>query len=235
MAEEPKEEKKIDEPAAEPAKATAPAESAKPAKPAKSEAAAPAGSDKPASPAEPAKSEAATPAASAKPASPAKPAKSEAAAPSKAEPKDDSLTPPPEADSDGGDGDEAPAPAPVAAKSKGKQVPFGVANILATFNNTVVTLADMKGDVVAWSSSGRAGFKGSRKSTAFAAGVVGQDAARQALAKGMREVEVRVQGPGAGRETAIRSLQSSGLNISVIKDVTPVPHNGCRPRKRRRV
>jgi small subunit ribosomal protein S11 len=216
MAEEPKEEKKIDEPAAEPAKATAPAKSAKPV-----------------SPAEPAKS--ASPAGSAKPASPAEPAKSEAAAQPKAEPKDDSLTPPPEADSDGGEGDEAPAPAPVAAKSKGKQVPFGVANILATFNNTVVTLADMKGDVVAWSSSGRAGFKGSRKSTAFAAGVVGQDAARQALAKGMREVEVRVQGPGAGRETAIRSLQSSGLNISVIKDVTPVPHNGCRPRKRRRV
>lgn len=111
----------------------------------------------------------------------------------------------------------------------------GIAHITASFNNTVVSISDLKGNVLAWSSSGRAGFKGSRKSTAFAAGIVGQDVARQVMAMGMKEVEVRIQGPGAGRETAIRSLQSSGLTVSVIKDVTPIPHNGCRPRKRRRV
>ena len=117
----------------------------------------------------------------------------------------------------------------------GKSVPFGVAHIRATFNNTVVSITDAKGGVVSWGSAGRAGFKGSRKSTAFAASVVAQDAARQAVGRGMQEVEVRVQGPGAGRESAIRALQSAGLNITLIKDVTPMPHNGCRPRKRRRV
>lgn len=111
----------------------------------------------------------------------------------------------------------------------------GVAHIKATFNNTMVSITDMAGAVVAWSSAGRAGFKGSRKSTSFAATMVGQEAGRRAVGQGMREVEVRVQGAGAGRESAIRALQSSGLNISVIKDVTPIPHNGCRPRKRRRV
>jgi len=117
----------------------------------------------------------------------------------------------------------------------GRVVPFGVAHIRVTFNNTVVTIADAKGAVIAWSSAGRAGFKGSRRSTAFAATMVAQDAARQAVGRGMQEVEVRVQGPGAGRESAIRALQSSGLSIAIIKDVTPMPHNGCRPRKRRRV
>lgn len=127
-------------------------------------------------------------------------------------------------------------PAAKQAKVKpARHVSFGIAHIRATFNNTTVAIADTKGGVLAWSSAGRAGFKGSRKSTAFAAGVVGQEAARQAIARGMKEIEVHVQGPGAGRETAIRALQSSGLNISVIKDVTPIPHNGCRPRKRRRV
>lgn len=116
-----------------------------------------------------------------------------------------------------------------------RRVPFGIAHVRATFNNTVVTITDAQGAVLGWSSGGRSGFKGSRKSTAFAAGRVGQDAARQAMARGMKEVEVRVQGPGAGRETAIRALQSAGLTIAVIKDVTPMPHNGCRPRKRRRV
>jgi small subunit ribosomal protein S11 len=116
-----------------------------------------------------------------------------------------------------------------------RSVPAGVAHIRATFNNTMVSITDVKGGVVAWSSAGRAGFKGSRKSTAFAATLVGQEAARQAVGRGMHEVEVRVQGAGSGRESAIRALQSSGLNITVIKDVTPVPHNGCRPRKRRRV
>lgn len=116
-----------------------------------------------------------------------------------------------------------------------RQIPAGLAHITATFNNTMVAITDVRGGVIAWSTSGRAGFKGSRKSTAFAATLVGQDVARQAIAKGMHEVEVRVQGAGAGRESAIRALQSSGLNINVIKDVTPIPHNGCRPRKRRRV
>lgn len=111
----------------------------------------------------------------------------------------------------------------------------GVAHVLASFNNTVVSISDPNGNVIAWSSSGRAGFKGSRKSTAFAATVVGQEAARVAVTKGMTEVEVRVQGPGAGRESAIRALQATGLLVTVIKDLTPMPHNGCRPKKRRRV
>lgn len=116
-----------------------------------------------------------------------------------------------------------------------KNVTSGVANIVATFNNTIVSICDMQGNVIGWSSAGRVGFKGSRKSTAFAAQQVAQDAARQAMAHGMREVEVRVNGPGSGRESAIRALQAIGFEISVIKDCTPVPHNGCRPRKKRRV
>jgi len=121
-------------------------------------------------------------------------------------------------------------------RAKGsKNVPVGIATILATFNNTQVAITDMQGHVVAWSSAGRVGFKGSRKSTAFAAQQVAQDAARQAMSHGMREIEVRVKGPGSGREAAIRALQAIGLEINAIKDVTPVPHNGCRPRKKRRV
>ena len=121
-------------------------------------------------------------------------------------------------------------------KAKGaKNIITGIANILATFNNTLVSITDMQGHVIGWSSAGRVGFKGSRKSTAFAAQQVAQDAARQAMAHGMKEVEVRVKGPGSGRESAIRALQAIGLEISTIKDCTPVPHNGCRPRKKRRV
>ena len=121
-------------------------------------------------------------------------------------------------------------------KAKGaKNIAVGIANILATFNNTQVTITDMQGNLLGWSTAGRVGFKGSRKSTAFAAQQVAQDAARQAMSHGMREVEVRVKGPGSGRESAIRALQAIGLEISVIKDCTPVPHNGCRPRKKRRV
>jgi small subunit ribosomal protein S11 len=116
-----------------------------------------------------------------------------------------------------------------------KNVVSGVANILATFNNTLVSITDMHGNIIGWSSAGRVGFKGSRKSTAYAAQQVAQDAARQAMAHGMKEVEIRVKGPGSGRESAIRALQAIGLEISAIKDVTPVPHNGCRPRKKRRV
>lgn len=121
-------------------------------------------------------------------------------------------------------------------KAKGaKNIISGIANILATFNNTLVSITDMQGHVIGWSSAGRVGFKGSRKSTAYAAQQVAQDAARQAMSHGMREVEVRVKGPGSGRESAIRAFQAIGLEITVIKDVTPVPHNGCRPRKKRRV
>jgi small subunit ribosomal protein S11 len=116
-----------------------------------------------------------------------------------------------------------------------KNIVAGVANILATFNNTQVTITDGQGNLIGWSSAGRVGFKGSRKSTAYAAQMVAQDAARQAMAHGMKEVEIRVKGPGSGRESAIRALQAIGLEISSIKDVTPVPHNGCRPRKKRRV
>ena len=131
-------------------------------------------------------------------------------------------------------GEDANAKKIVKAKHA-KNVVAGVANILATFNNTQVTITDAQGNLIGWSSAGRVGFKGSRKSTAYAAQQVAQDAARQAMAHGMKEVEIRVKGPGSGRESAIRALQAIGLEISAIKDVTPVPHNGCRPRKKRRV
>ncbi len=121
-------------------------------------------------------------------------------------------------------------------KAKGsKNVAVGIAHVLATFNNTVVSITDQKGNVLGWSSAGKVGFKGSRKSTAYAAQMVAQDACRQAMGHGVREVEVRVKGPGSGRESAIRAIQAVGLEISIIKDVTPVPHNGCRPPKARRV
>lgn len=121
-------------------------------------------------------------------------------------------------------------------KAKGaKNISVGIANILATFNNTQVSITDMHGNLLGWSSAGRVGFKGSRKSTAYAAQQVAQDAARQAMSHGMKEVEIRVRGPGSGRESAIRALQAIGLEITTIKDMTPIPHNGCRPRKKRRV
>ena len=121
-------------------------------------------------------------------------------------------------------------------KAKGaKNIISGIANILATFNNTQVSITDAQGHVIGWSTAGRVGFKGSRKSTAYAAQQVAQDAARQAMSHGMKEIEVHVKGPGSGRESAIRALQAIGLEITTIKDVTPVPHNGCRPRKKRRV
>ncbi|MEP7071872.1 MAG: 30S ribosomal protein S11 [Verrucomicrobiota bacterium] len=125
---------------------------------------------------------------------------------------------------------------PKIVKAKGsKNVLSGVAHILATFNNTIVTITDMRGNVIGWSSAGKVGFKGSRKSTAYAAQMVAQDASRQAMGHGLKEVEVLVRGPGAGRESAVRALQAIGLELSVIRDVTPVPHNGCRPPKQRRV
>jgi small subunit ribosomal protein S11 len=125
---------------------------------------------------------------------------------------------------------------PKIVKAKGsKNVHSGVAHVLATFNNTVVTITDLKGNVIGWSSAGKVGFKGSRKSTAYAAQMVAQDASRQAMGHGLKEVEVLVRGPGAGRESAVRALQAIGLDLTVIRDVTPVPHNGCRPPKQRRV
>jgi len=131
-------------------------------------------------------------------------------------------------------GDEVDKPKIVKAKGS-KNVHSGVAHVLATFNNTIVTITDLKGNVIGWSSAGKVGFKGSRKSTAYAAQMVAQDASRQAMGHGLKEVEVLVKGPGAGRESAVRALQAIGLDLTVIRDVTPVPHNGCRPPKQRRV
>ncbi len=119
-------------------------------------------------------------------------------------------------------------------KSK-KNVPNGVVHIQSTFNNTIVTITDTKGDAVSWASAGSSGFKGAKKGTPFAAQTAADSAARRAMDQGMRQVEVMVSGPGAGRETAIRALQGAGLEITLIRDVTPIPHNGCRPPKRRRV
>jgi small subunit ribosomal protein S11 len=130
--------------------------------------------------------------------------------------------------------DEVEKPKIVKAKGS-KNVHSGIAHVLSTFNNTVVTITDMKGNVIGWSSAGKVGFKGSRKSTAYAAQMVAQDASRQAMGHGLKEVEVLVKGPGAGRESAVRALQAVGLDLTVIRDVTPVPHNGCRPPKQRRV
>jgi len=116
-----------------------------------------------------------------------------------------------------------------------RNVPSGIAHVKATFNNTIVAITDLAGNVISWSSAGKSNFAGSRKSSAFAATVAAQNAARDAMALGMKECEVNLSGPGAGRESAVRGLQSAGLAISIIRDTTPVPHNGCRPRKRRRV
>lgn len=120
-------------------------------------------------------------------------------------------------------------------KKEKKNIPSGVVHIQSTFNNTIVTITDPAGNVVAWSSAGVQGFKGSRKSTPFAAQLAAEDAVKKAIEHGMKNVEVYVKGPGAGREPALRSLQAAGFNVVMIKDVTPIPHNGCRPPKRRRV
>ena len=121
-------------------------------------------------------------------------------------------------------------------KAKGsKNVTSGVANVLASFNNTIVSITDQKGQVIAWSSAGKCNFRGSRKSTAYAAQIVAQDAARNAMAHGLKDIVIRISGPGLGRDSAVRALQAIGLEITSIVDVTPIPHNGCRPRKRRRV
>ena len=120
-------------------------------------------------------------------------------------------------------------------KKEKKNITEGVAHIQSTFNNTIITITDLSGNVISWSSSGLQGFKGSRKSTPFAAQMAAEDAVRKAKEQGMRKVQVYIKGPGSGRESALRSLQLAGLTITIIRDVTPVPHNGCRPPKRRRV
>ena len=132
--------------------------------------------------------------------------------------------------------DGGAAEAPKIVRSKGsKNVTQGLVHVLATFNNTVVTVTDRGGNVFGWSTSGKMGFRGSRKGTAYAAQVVSQDACRQAMGHGLREAEVRLRGPGSGRESAVRAVQSLGVEVTAIKDVTPIPHNGCRPPKARRV
>ncbi len=129
-----------------------------------------------------------------------------------------------------------PIEPPKIVKAKGsKNITQGIAHVQATFNNTIVSVTDLRGAVLGWSTAGKMGFKGSRKSTAYAAQLVAQDACRQAMGHGLKEVEVRIKGPGSGRESAVRAMQAIGLEINLIQDVTPVPHNGCRPPKQRRV
>ncbi len=129
----------------------------------------------------------------------------------------------------------ANAPTQRTAKRERKNIVSGVAHVNATFNNTMITITDAQGNAIAWSSAGAQGFKGSRKSTPYAAQMAGEDAGRKAMDHGMKIVEVQVKGPGSGRESALRALQAVGFTITAIRDVTPIPHNGCRPRKRRRV
>jgi small subunit ribosomal protein S11 len=131
--------------------------------------------------------------------------------------------------------DDAIEPIKVVKAKGSKGVTQGIAHVQASFNNTIVSITDLRGSVIGWSSAGKCGFKGSRKSTAYAAQMVAQDACRQAMGHGLKEVEVRVKGPGSGRESAVRAMQAIGLDVTTIRDVTPTPHNGCRPPKQRRV
>jgi small subunit ribosomal protein S11 len=204
------------QPAPAPAATPAPEAAAAPAAPATPAATAPASSAAPA--AEPAKAPKAK-----------KPSKKDAAAAAPAataEPPKENLSLDPNASLE---------PIKVVRAKGSKNVHTGIAHVQASFNNTIVTITDQSGSVIGWSSAGKCGFKGSRKSTAYAAQMVAQDACRQAMGHGLKEVEVRVKGPGAGRESAVRAIQAVGLDITVIRDVTPVPHNGCRPPKARRV
>ena len=132
-------------------------------------------------------------------------------------------------------GEEAPDKVKIHKSKKSKNVTKGIVHVKATFNNTIVSVTDERGNSIGWSSAGKMGFRGSRKSTAYAAQVVSQDACRQAMAHGLKEVEVRVKGPGAGRESAVRAVQAVGVDVNTIEDVTAIPHNGCRPKKARRV
>ncbi|MGZ5001628.1 MAG: 30S ribosomal protein S11 [Chthoniobacterales bacterium] len=202
---------------------------AKKTKAAKPEAEAPAQTPKVEVPAAPAVTEAPEqPVASAEATAPAKPKKAPKAK------KEEAAAPEPPKENLSLDPNDVEKPKIVKAKGS-KNIHSGVAHVLSTFNNTIVTITDMSGNVIGWSSAGKVGFKGSRKSTAYAAQMVAQDASRQAMGHGLKEVEVLVRGPGAGRESAVRALQAIGLDLTVIRDVTPVPHNGCRPPKQRRV
>jgi small subunit ribosomal protein S11 len=212
------------------------AEHKKPAKP-KAEKAEkpkkPKAEEKPAASAPEAKEQAAQPTAAAETAAPvaaeAKPAKK---SPKAGKPE----APPAEAPRENLTLDPDDVEKPKIVKAKGaKNIHSGIAHVYATFNNTIVTITDLNGNVIGWSSAGKVGFKGSRKSTAYAAQLVAQDASRQAMGHGLKEVQVLVKGPGAGRESAVRALQAIGLDLTLIRDVTPVPHNGCRPPKQRRV
>ncbi len=169
------------------------------------------------------------PTGAAAPVQPSKPAKKTAKSR-----KDEAAPEPPKVENLSLDPNDVEKPKIIKAKGS-KNVHSGVAHVLSTFNNTIVTITDLSGNVIGWSSAGKVGFKGSRKSTAYAAQMVAQDASRQAMGHGLKEVEVLVRGPGAGRESAVRALQAIGLDLTVIRDVTPVPHNGCRPPKQRRV
>lgn len=180
---------------------------------------------------EPAAAPAPAPAASPAPAAPATPAEAEKAAPTGG---DKAVSQSVWLELEGGAGEAAGAPKVVKAKGA-KNVVSGIVHIHATFNNTMVTITDKMGNVIGWSSSGKMGFRGSRKGTAYAAQVVSQDACRQAMGHGLREAEVRLRGPGSGRESAVRAVQALGIDVVKIIDVTPVPHNGCRPPKARRV
>ena len=133
------------------------------------------------------------------------------------------------------DGPEADAGQKVVKAKGSKNIHSGIVHVLATFNNTIVTITDTRGNVIGWSTAGKMGFRGSRKSTAYAAQVVSQDACRQAMSHGLKEADVRVKGPGSGRESAVRAVQGIGIDVKNISDVTPIPHNGCRPKKARRV
>ena len=165
------------------------------------------------------------------PAAPAKEAKPKAAKKSKKDEKKEAAAPAPISISL----DDAIEPLKIVKAKGSKNIAQGIAHVQASFNNTIVSITDLRGALLGWSSAGKCGFKGSRKSTAYAAQMVAQDACKQAMGHGVKEVEVRVKGPGAGRESAVRAMQAVGLDITVIRDVTPVPHNGCRPPKQRRV
>ena len=209
---------------AEPKKPSKPSSEAKPKKPKAEAPAAVKEEAQPGAVATPAVEGSAAPAEAA-PKAAAKPAKQKKEAPAAPAPPKENLSL---------DADDVEKPKVIKAKGS-KNVHSGIAHVLSTFNNTIVTITDLTGKVIGWSSAGKVGFKGSRKSTAYAAQMVAQDASRQAMGHGLKEVEVRVKGPGAGRESAVRALQAIGLDLTIIRDVTPVPHNGCRPPKQRRV
>jgi small subunit ribosomal protein S11 len=186
--------------------------------------------------AEPAAPAAPAPAATAEAAAPAKKAPAKKAAPKSKKAAGETAAPASGAPSAASISlDDTIEPIKIVKAKGSKGVTQGIAHVQASFNNTIVSITDLRGGVIGWSSAGKCGFKGSRKSTAYAAQMVAQDACRQAMGHGLKEVEVRVKGPGSGRESAVRAMQAIGLDVTVIRDVTPIPHNGCRPPKQRRV